>query len=63
MNTTEALKTLISCPNCRYVKPNGDLFYCWREGIEEVYSHMRCQHFQFNNNLKKLWEQTMNNNL
>jgi hypothetical protein len=63
MNDLEALKTLISCPNCRYVKPNGDLFHCWREGVEKVDSNTRCQHFQFNGRIKHLWEQTINNNL
>jgi hypothetical protein len=61
----EALKSLISCPNCRDCKPSGDdRFFCWRtDGIlEEVDSNIRCERFQFNDRLKRLWENVVNNN-
>jgi hypothetical protein len=63
-NNREALKTLISCPNCCNCKPCGDHFFCWRvDGIlEEVSSNIRCERFQFNDRLKPLWERAINNN-
>jgi hypothetical protein len=63
-NNREVLKMLISCPNCCNCKPCGDRFFCWRvDGIlEEVSSNIRCERFQFNELLKRLWENAINNN-
>jgi hypothetical protein len=63
-NNLGLLITLISCPNCCNCKSCGDRFFCWRvDGIlEEVGSNIRCERFQFNDRLKRLWERAVNNN-